>query len=85
MAAPLNSLFFVFTFTISFLPNYRVKYYDYIGKWCSGIKCIWCPGVSLDIALDILALSASLIRLAASLAVPVALTGDTTKNSVNNL
>ena len=35
MAAPLNSL--SFAFTNSFLPKYRVKYYDYIVKWCSGI------------------------------------------------
>ena len=45
MAALLNSLFFVFK--ISFLPKSRVKYYDYIVKWCSGIQCNWC--VSLDI------------------------------------
>ena len=31
----LNSLFFVFK--ISFLPKYRVIYYDYIVKWCNGI------------------------------------------------
>ena len=30
MAALLKSLFFVFN--ISFLPKYRVKYYDYNGK-----------------------------------------------------
>ena len=35
MAVLLNEL--VFVFKISFLPKYRVKYYDYIGKWCSGI------------------------------------------------
>ena len=35
MAALLNSLSFVFKNL--FLPNYRVKYYDYIVKWCSGI------------------------------------------------
>ena len=29
-------------FKISILPNYRVKYYDYIVKWCSGMKCNWC-------------------------------------------
>ncbi len=40
MAALLNSLFFVFK--ISFLPKYRVIYYDYIVKWCSGIYCNWC-------------------------------------------
>ena len=34
MAALLNSSFFAFT--NSFLPKYRVKYYDYIIKWCSG-------------------------------------------------
>ena len=45
--ALLNSLFFVFK--ISFLPNYCVKYYEYIVKWCSGVACNWC--VSLDIAL----------------------------------
>ena len=46
MAASLNSLFFVFK--MSSLPKYRVMYYDYIVKWCSGKKCNWC--VSLDIA-----------------------------------
>ena len=35
MAALLNSLFFMFK--ISFLPKYRVIYYDYIVKWCSGV------------------------------------------------
>ena len=35
MAALLNSL--SFAFTNSFLPKYRVKYYDYIAKWWSGI------------------------------------------------
>ena len=35
MAALLNSLFFVFKMSI--LPEYRVKYYDYIIKWCRGI------------------------------------------------
>ena len=49
MVALLNSLFFVFK--ISFLPKYRVIYYDYIVKWCSGN---WC--VSLDIS-QMLALS----------------------------
>ena len=34
MAALLNSLFFVFK--MSFLPKYRVIYYDYIVKWYSG-------------------------------------------------
>ena len=37
---------FSFVFKISFLPNYRVKHYDYIVTWCSGIACNWC--VSLD-------------------------------------
>ncbi len=35
MAALLNS--FSVAFTNSFLPKYRVKYYAYIVKWCSGI------------------------------------------------
>ena len=52
MAALLNSL--SFAFTNSFLPKYRVKYFDYIIKWCLGIYCNWC--VSLDIA-HILALN----------------------------
>ena len=47
MATLLNALFSVFK--ISFLPNYRVKYYVYLVKWCSGAACNWC--VSLDIAL----------------------------------
>ena len=38
-------------FKISFLPKYRVKYYDYIVKWCSGVTCECC--VSLDIALTL--------------------------------
>ena len=45
MAILLTSL--VFVFEISFLPKYRVNYYDYILKWCFGIYCNWC--VSLDI------------------------------------
>ena len=40
MAALLNSL--SFAFANSFLPKYRVKYYDYIVKWCSGVQCNWC-------------------------------------------
>ena len=40
----LNSLFFVFK--IALLPKYRVNYYDYIIKMCSGVACNWC--VSLD-------------------------------------
>ena len=35
-------------FKILLLDKYRVKYYDYIVKWGSGIACDWC--VSLDIA-----------------------------------
>ena len=35
IAALLNSL--SFAFTNSFLPKYRVKYYDYVIKWYSGI------------------------------------------------
>ena len=35
MAALLNSL--SFPFANSFLPKYRIKYYDYIVKWCSGV------------------------------------------------
>ena len=35
MAALLNSL--SFAFANSFLPKYRVKYYVYIVKWCSGV------------------------------------------------
>ncbi len=35
----MNSLFFVFK--ILLLHNYRVKYYDYIVKWCSGVACDW--------------------------------------------
>ena len=42
----LDSLFFVFK--ISFLPKYRVIYYEYIVKWCSLINCN--GRVSLDIA-----------------------------------
>ena len=46
LAILLTSLLFVFE--ISFLPKYHVNYYDYIIKWCFGIKYNWC--VSLDIA-----------------------------------
>ena len=49
MVTLLNSLFFVFK--ISLLPNYHVKYYDYIVKWCSTVACNRC--VSLDIGLII--------------------------------
>ena len=54
MVTLLNSLFFVHTFIISFLPKYHVKYYDYIVKWYSGVARNWC--VFLDIGL-ILALT----------------------------
>ena len=37
MVTLLNSLFFMFK--ILLLPNYRLKYYDYIVKWCSAISC----------------------------------------------
>ena len=40
MATLLSSLFFMFK--ISLLSNYRVKYYDYIVKWCNGLACNWC-------------------------------------------
>ena len=46
MEIVLTSLLFVFE--ISFLPKYRVNYYDYIIKWCFGILCNW--SVSLDTA-----------------------------------
>ena len=35
-----------FMFNILFLPNYRVKYYDYIVKLFSGVTCYW--GISMD-------------------------------------
>ena len=47
MATLLNSLFFVVE--ISFLPNYSVKYHDYIVKRCSRTACNWF--VPLDIGL----------------------------------
>ena len=45
IATLLKSIYFVFK--ISFLPKYRVIYYDYTVKWCSLINCNWC--VWLDI------------------------------------
>ena len=39
MAALLNSL--SFAFANSFLPKYRVKYYDYIVKWCTSVTVNW--------------------------------------------
>ena len=46
MAALLNSLSFAYTH--SFLPKYRVEYYNYIIKWCSGISCNWCVSMDID-------------------------------------
>ena len=40
MATLLNSISFVFK--ISFLPKYRVIYYDYTVNWCRLINCNWC-------------------------------------------
>ena len=48
MATLLNSLFFVFK--ISLLPNYPVKYYDYIVKLYSSVACNWC--VLLDFSFN---------------------------------
>ena len=48
MHANMEMTSLIFVFEILFLPKYRVNYYDYIIKWCFGIKCNWC--VSLDIA-----------------------------------
>ena len=36
-------------FNVSLLTNYRVKYYEFIVKRCSGVACSW--WVLLDIAL----------------------------------
>ena len=49
MATLLNSLFFVFK--ISLLPNYLVKYYDYIVKWCSGVEYNWCISLYMGLIL----------------------------------
>ena len=46
MAALLNSLCFVFK--ISFLPKYRVIFYDYTVKWCSEVYCNWCVSVHIS-------------------------------------
>ena len=46
MATLLNSLFL--EFQISFL-NYRVKYFDFIVKWCSRIACNWCASMDFGI------------------------------------
>ena len=40
MVTLLNSIYFVFR--ISFLPKYRVIYYDYTVNWCSLINCNLC-------------------------------------------
>ena len=53
MAALLNSL--PFAFTDSFLPKYRVKYYDYSIKWCFEIKCNWCVSMDIDLILALMA------------------------------
>ena len=45
MAILLTLLLFVFE--ISFLPKYRVNYYDYIIKWCIGIQCNWCASLDM--------------------------------------
>ena len=45
------SISIVFVFNISSLPIYRVKYYDYIVEWCSGVACNWC--ISLDFGLSL--------------------------------
>ena len=34
---------------LKFLPNYHVKYYDYVVKGCGGVACNWC--VLLEIRL----------------------------------
>ena len=46
MAILVNSSSFLFN--ISLLHKYRLKYYDYIVKWCIGTACDWYA--SLDIA-----------------------------------
>ena len=58
MAKLSNSLFFMFT--ISFLPNNCVRYYDCIVKWPRGVTCNWYA--SLNIAL-ILALKRTVLLL----------------------
>ena len=45
----LNALFFAFK--ISFLPNYPVKYYDYIVKLWHGVACNWCVSLDIDFTL----------------------------------
>ena len=50
MATLLNSLISVFK--ISFLPNFRAKYYDYIVKMCSGVACNCCVSLDIDYILS---------------------------------
>ena len=52
MAILLTSLLSVFK--ISFLPKYRVNYYDYIIKWCFRIKCNWCVLVDISYILALI-------------------------------
>ena len=47
MATLLKSLLLVFN--ILFLPNYCVKYYDYIVKRCSDVACNYVAGYSLNV------------------------------------
>ena len=59
MAKLLNSISFVLN--ISFLPKYRVIYYDYtVVKWCSLINCNWC--VWLDIVYILALMSRNVIQ-----------------------
>ena len=46
MATLVNLLSFVLK--TSFLPNYRIKYYDHILKCCSGIACDWFASMDID-------------------------------------
>ena len=48
--------YLLFVFKVSYLPNYRIKYYTYIVKLRCGVACNWC--VSLGIAF-ILALTSN--------------------------
>ena len=41
----------VFVFKMSLLRNYRVKYCDYVVKWCSGIACDWCASLDMSSSL----------------------------------
>ena len=53
MVTLLNSIFSVFKIS----PNYSVKYYDYIVKWCSGIACDWCALLDTGLILALTNLS----------------------------